>query len=29
MQSLKRISDVSSAMIDYVLESESKLQKIS
>jgi hypothetical protein len=29
MQSLKRISDVSSAMIDYVLEIESKLQKIS
>jgi len=29
MQSLKRISDISSAMIDYVLESESKLQKIS
>jgi hypothetical protein len=29
MQSLKRISDVSSAMIDYVVESKSKLKKIS
>lgn len=29
MQSLKRISNISSAMIDYVLESESKFQKIS
>jgi hypothetical protein len=29
MESLKRISDISSAMIDYVLEIKSKLQKIS
>ncbi|MFW5961876.1 MAG: ArdC-like ssDNA-binding domain-containing protein [bacterium] len=29
MESLKRISDISSSMIDYVLESKSEIQKIS